>query len=137
MRSRQRSHISVAWLCVIAFPLFVRAAEITDTRAEFLKLIDRPKVPLDPHLDDPVELADGMHQAHFTFTSEAGVTVPGIVIHPAQAGAKMPCVICLHGTGSKKESNLGLMKKLAQRGCIAVAIDGRGHGERVKDLPGT
>jgi dienelactone hydrolase len=46
-------------------------------------------------------------------------------------------VIVLHGTGGKKENEIPVMKKLAERGCVAVAIDGRWHGERLKGLPGS
>ena len=39
-------------------------------------------------------------------------------------------VIALHGTGGSKANMLALCRKLAERGFIAVAIDGRYHGER-------
>jgi hypothetical protein len=39
-------------------------------------------------------------------------------------------VIALHGTGGSKANMLSLCRKLAEVGFIAVAIDGRYHGER-------
>ena len=46
------------------------------------------------------------------------------------AKGRRPVVIALHGTGGSKNSMLPLCEKLATRGFIAVAIDGRYHGER-------
>ena len=41
-------------------------------------------------------------------------------------------MIALHGTGGTKTDELPFMRQLAARGFIAVAIDGRYHGERCK-----
>jgi predicted esterase len=41
-----------------------------------------------------------------------------------------PVVIALHGTGGTKANMLALCRKLATNGFVAVAIDGRYHGER-------
>src|SRR2546423_536177 len=101
-----------------------RAAEPT-TREAFLKLIDRPLVEPAPSVSD-----DG---TQFSFAAEAGGRVPGILVKPADAKDKrLPVVIVLHGTGGTKESVLPLMRKLAERGFLAVAIDGRYHGARTK-----
>ena len=43
---------------------------------------------------------------------------------------RRPVVIALHGTGGSKGNMLALCRKLAEAGFIAVAIDGRYHGER-------
>lgn len=39
-------------------------------------------------------------------------------------------VVVLHGTGGNKEGQLSVLKTLANQGFVAVAIDGRFHGER-------
>src|SRR5262249_1319248 len=41
----------------------------------------------------------------------------------------------LHGTGGNKNNELPLLRKLAQKGFIAVAIDARFHGERAAGAP--
>jgi alpha-beta hydrolase superfamily lysophospholipase len=41
-------------------------------------------------------------------------------------------VIVLHGTGGSKEGMTSRLRELARRGFVAVAIDGRYHGERGK-----
>jgi dienelactone hydrolase len=38
----------------------------------------------------------------------------------------------LHGSGAKKEEQLGLLRSLADRGFTSVAIDARYHGERAR-----
>jgi dienelactone hydrolase len=56
--------------------------------------------------------------------------VPGILIKSADAVGRRPVVIALHGTGGSKQNMIALCRKLAERGFVAVAIDGRYHGER-------
>jgi len=46
-------------------------------------------------------------------------------------------VIALHGTGGNKNNMTALCRKLAEAGFIAVAMDGRHHGERIKFGKGT
>jgi dienelactone hydrolase len=132
-----RRHLSIFFS--IAVPLhcgqFARALESPPTREAFLKMIDRPRVEPKAELGEAVE-DDGLKTAHFSFYSEEKERVPGIVIYPAAPGGKMPCVIVLHGTGGSKDGEIPLLKKLAGKGFAAIAIDGRFHGERVKDLPG-
>ncbi len=94
-------------------------------QAEFLRLIDRPRVPLAPEVTE----RPGSRQEHFTFASEAGERVPGIAVRSAASGRRAT-VIVLHGTGDSKEGMLPLLTALANRGFLAVSIDGRYHGER-------
>lgn len=101
------------------------------TRAAFLKLIERPRVPLAATLKKISE-ADGLEQWHFTFAADATQRVPGILVKAANVTGKRPVVISLHGTGGTKESQIELLTELAQRGFIGIAIDGRYHGERTK-----
>src|SRR6059036_789987 len=100
-------------------------------RARFLKIIDRSRVPLDPQLR-PAGTARGLTATHFTYAAEADERVPGIIIRPEKPAGPRPAVIVLHGTGDSKEGMLGLTVDLAARGFVAVAIDGRYHGERTK-----
>ncbi len=101
------------------------------TRLAFLKLIDRPLVPLAAEQKKLSE-AEGLEQWHFTFAADAAQRVPGILVKRTQASGPRPVVIALHGTGGTKESQLDLLKQLAQLGFVGVAIDGRYHGERTK-----
>jgi len=98
-------------------------------REAFLKIIDRPKVDAAPELAEPAAAGEGIVQFHFTYASDAKDRVPGIIVKPTDAG-KHALVIILHGTGGKKESEVGLLKQFAGKGFFAVAIDGRYHGER-------
>ncbi len=107
------------------------APEPRDTRAAFLKMIDRPRVPLAPELKKMAANA-GLEQWHFTYASEANQRVPALLVKAVNASVRRPVVISLHGTGGTKEGQLELLKELAQLGFIGVAIDGRYHGERTK-----
>lgn len=105
-------------------------------RAAFLKLIDRPRVPLAPEAKELGE-ADGLSQSQFSFAAEAGQRVPGLLVKQAKANGRLPVVIALHGTGGNKESQLPLLQDLARLGFVGVAIDGRYHGARTKTGKGS
>jgi predicted esterase len=107
------------------------ALDAESTRSRFHKIIDRPRVPLDPQLRTG-GTSQGLTATHFTFASEANERVPGVIMRPEKAGARRPAVILLHGTGDSKEGMLDLAGELAGRGFLAVAIDGRYHGDRTK-----
>ncbi len=92
-------------------------AGAADARADFLKLIQRPRVRLAPQVDE-LPTTNGIVQFHFSFASDAR--------------GRRPTVIALHGTGGNKQNMLLLCRKLATNGFVAVAIDGRYHGERTK-----
>ena len=98
------------------------------SRQEFLKLIDRPRVPLAP-MSERVPESDGLQRENFSFAAEAGERVPGIVIRQNGEGRR-PVVVVLHGTGGNKEGEIPLLRTLAGKGFVAVAIDGRWHGAR-------
>jgi len=110
----------------------VPAAEV---KASFLKILDRPRVPLDvrtletrpPYRGVAAERVDFAVEAHADGTVER---VPALVVRPVGANGRMPAVIVLHGTGGKKERMWPWLEQLAHRGILAVAIDGRFHGER-------
>lgn len=107
-----------------------------DVRSDFLKLIDRPRVPLEAQVT-AMPAIGRLDEYHFTFASDAQQRVPGILIERAPVTDRRPVVIALHGTGGAKSDEIGLLRELAQRGFIAVAIDGRYHGERTKAGKGT
>ena len=92
-------------------------------RSAFLKMLSRPRVNADFSSDDA-------RQGRFSFLSEGGERVPGIFVRPAVTQGKAPVVIALHGTNGNKEQMLPLMGQLAQRGWLALAMDGRHHGAR-------
>lgn len=98
------------------------------TRAAFLHLIDRPRVPLEPTVS-PLPDTEGLTHEHFSFATEQGERVPGILLKQKNGGRR-PVVIVMAGTGGTKEGLLPILKTLAGRGFVAVSIDGRFHGER-------
>ena len=67
---------------------------------------------------------------HFTFATETVERVPGLAVKLAKTAGRRPAVMVLHGTGDSKEGMVPLLEAVADRGFLAVAIDGRHHGER-------
>jgi dienelactone hydrolase len=105
-----------------------------EVKAAFLKLLDRPKVPLDPKTRD-TKTDNGLVNEHLSIASEKkgdGTVerVPILLVRPEKSDKKLPVVISLHGTGGNKEGQRGLLVELAKKGIIGVAIDARYHGER-------
>jgi dienelactone hydrolase len=114
----------------LALLLFLAAGcAHVDTRADFLKLIDRPRVALSPQVDQMAD-TNGLAEFHFAISAAANERVPGILIEPEKISGRHPAVICLHGTGGSTANMAALCRKLAGRGFIAVAIDAPYHGER-------
>lgn len=114
-------------------PRMIPAAE--GTRARFLKLLERPRVPLRA-TEQLGAVRDGLLETAFAFDSEAGQRVPGLMVSPAKSSGRLPVVIALHGTGGSKEALRTLLRRFAERGLIGVAIDGRFAGERAEGMPG-
>ncbi len=113
-------------------------------RADFLAVIDRPKVALDPKATPVDSPEPGLVAERVEFATERrpdGSTerVPALVVRPEglRAGERRPAVLVLHGTGRNKENERPWLERLAGRGFVAVAIDGRYHGERNEGLAGT
>ncbi len=98
-------------------------------RERFLALIDRPRVPLNA-TEKETPTASGLREIAFQFDAEQGQRVPGLILAEPPAKKRRPVVIVLHGTGGSRESLRPLLEKLAKRGVIAVAVDGRHAGER-------
>ena len=114
--------LTLCWLTAFS----TRAA---DSRADFLKLIDRPRVDLNPKVEE-LPGTNGLALFHFSFAADSTQRVPGFLIKPTDSKGRRPVIIALHGTGGSKTNMLALCRELAARGFIAVAIDGRYHGER-------
>ncbi len=119
-----------------AMQIAVPAADDTPkARRDFLKLIDRPKVPAAVQIAAPRTTA-GVAEYSFSYASDAADRVPGILITSDKpAAGRRPVVIALHGTGGKKEDERALLTTLANRGFIGVAIDGPFHGARAAAAP--
>jgi dienelactone hydrolase len=115
-------------LCVAIAGTGLAGSGMAATQADFLKLIDRPMVPLAPEITSQ-SAPEGLLQFHFTYAADAAQRVPGLLVRPAGA-ARLPVVIVLHGTGGDKQGQLPLLLRLARKGFVAIAIDGRYHGER-------
>jgi pimeloyl-ACP methyl ester carboxylesterase len=117
-------------------PDLAAAKSPAQVREAFLKLLDRPRVPLDVRAGPAVlDEKSGLTTERLTFASERkadGTTerVPVLVVRPSRAGGRRPAVIALHGTGGNKDGMRGWLDDLAKRGIIGVAIDARYHGDR-------
>ncbi len=126
------SHLLIVVALVVgsAARLLAQSGEPEQIRAAFLKMIDRPRVPLAAESRPRVDA--GIYSAErFTFASEAGERVPGIFLKSVRATDRRPAIILLHGTGARKEELLATMRTLADRGFVSAAIDSRHHGERI------
>lgn len=119
-------------ITLMALPAIARA----QAEHPLLRLIRRPSVPLVPVTKD-LSVDGTITQQHFTFASEANQRVPGILLRPQSVSARLPVVVAMHGTGGNKEGQLPLLRRLAQNGFAAVAIDGRYHGERTMARKGS
>lgn len=111
--------------------LMLTPAHGADSRAAFLQLLDRPRVALAGEAAAPV-IKDGLGETVFSFATEPGQRVPGILVKSATSSGRRPVVIALHGTGGNKEGQRALLAELARAGFVGVAIDGRYHGARTK-----
>lgn len=106
------------------------SASPAGTRSAFLRMIERPRVPLDAAAQQRPEGA-GLLVEEISFVAEVGDRVPGLVFKRKSAG-RSPAVVVLHGTGGSKEAMVPRLRDLATRGFVAVAIDRRHHGARAK-----
>ena len=122
---------------IFAALLIAQAAGKTpaEVRDDFRALLDRPRAPLDVE-DSPGDApASGLIARKVLFTSEIHPDgrperVPGLLVKRADGPERRPAVIVLHGTGGVKEGERSWLVELARRGFVAIAIDGRAHGER-------
>ncbi len=120
---------------VMAVGWGVASSRAADVRGDFLRLIDRPRVAA------AVEVSEGkvegaLVEYRFSYAADAGHRVPGILMEGKDGVGKRPVVIYLHGTGGRKEDGLPLMRELAGRGFVMVAIDAPYHGARTTAAKG-
>jgi len=130
------SRLPRAFSAVLVSAATALAFGAPDPRADFLRLIDRPRVPLAAEADRVTSAEDG-EEFRFSYATDSTQRVPGILLKPTGRETRLPVVIALHGTGGSKQSMLPLMHRLAARGFLAVAIDGRYHGERTRSGRGS
>jgi fermentation-respiration switch protein FrsA (DUF1100 family) len=140
MNPRRRFPLAAIWTLLLATTPLIGVADqpaapaptTQSTRAAFLAMIDRPRVAL--AAEESFQTSkDGIDRHRFTYASEAGQRVPGILLAKPDIlndGKRHAVVIVLHGTGGKKEGELGTLTTLATDNFIAVSIDARYHGER-------
>jgi dienelactone hydrolase len=112
-------------------------ADGTDRRSAFLRVIDRPSVALAPE-SKTLSNSSGLENVHFTYAADARQRVPGL-LWKEPGNTRRPAVIVMHGTGGSKQGPeiVSLCERLAHRGFVCVAIDGRYHGERTANGSGT
>ena len=116
--------------------LLAQSATPEQTRAAFLKIIDRPRVDPAPAVRPMPANGLRLVQEHISFAVEPTQRVKGILVKSLGSTGRLPVVIQLHGTGGNKEQLLPRLITLANRGFVAVAIDGRYHGERAGNPAG-
>ena len=123
----------LCFLFVSTSALNAQTYSIDKVRSDFKTLLQRPLVDPKPSIQsfptDSVLIEKGF------FYSEATEKVPIIIYKPIGSGIKkLPVVICLHGTGGSKDGDeiTKLLYRFSQIGFMAISIDGRYHGERVK-----
>jgi dienelactone hydrolase len=105
-----------------------------EVKASFLKLLDRPRAPLDVKADEP-KAEDGLVTEHLSFASEKKADgrierVPCLIVRPEKVDRKLAAIVVLHGTGGSKDGQKAWLTRLAKQGFLAIAIDARYHGER-------
>ena len=108
---------------------------VNKVRNDFSALLQRPSVAPNPSFQsfptDSVLVEKGF------FYSEATEKVPVLICKPVSGEVKkLPVIICLHGTGGSMDGMKNLLYSFSKSGFMAVAIDGRYHGERVIKNPG-
>ena len=114
-------------------PAYPPPAEV---KAEFLKLLDRPKIDPAPQAISEPRHADGLITEHLSIATERKIDgsiewMPMLIVRPEKTSGRLPAVVVLHGTGGNKEAYRGFCTQLAKRGMVAIAIDARYHGERI------
>jgi dienelactone hydrolase len=127
--------LTIAILFLSNSLLNAQPISVDKVRNDFTALLQRPSVDPNPFIQslatDSVLIEKGF------FYSEATEKVPLLIYKPVSNQIKkLPVVICLHGTGGSKDNNdiKSLLYRFSKLGFIAVAIDARYHGERVKPV---
>jgi dienelactone hydrolase len=104
---------------------------VDKVRHDFIALLQRPSV--EPNASFQSFATDSVLVQKGFFYSEATEKVPVLIYKPVSGQIKkLPVVICLHGTGGSMDGMKSLLYRFSKAGFMAVAIDGRYHGERAK-----
>ena len=109
-----------------------------EVKTNFLRMLERPRAMVDIRNHEAKPPYRNLITERFDFASQIRADgmkerVPVLMVRPEGVSGRLPVVIVLHGTGGKKEGMWNWLEQLAHRGFLAVAIDGRYHGERVCD----
>ena len=126
-----------AILFFVATVLHAQPIAVDKVRSDFKALLQRPGT--DPKPVFTVVRSDSAAIEKGYFYSEATERVPVLIYKPLNSTAKkLPVVICLHGTGGSKDDEgiKELLYRFSKAGFMAVAIDGRFHGERAQASAG-
>jgi dienelactone hydrolase len=132
-----RPRILIAFIIAFTFGAHTNAQTHSpeQTKAAFVKLLDRPKTAADvKEAAKPVE-KNGLIYNRWTFASEKKADgtierVPVLTVGPAKKAGKLPVMISLHGTGGNKDGMVSWLEDFAKEGILGVAIDARYHGGR-------
>ena len=124
--------VCIAGLLVCACSMLAApdGLDVGRRRARFHALLDRPRVALSPTLTRETEGEFVVERGRFY--SEKQEAVPLLIYRAKSANGRLPAVIVLHGTGGNKEGTASDLREIARRGMVAIAIDARFHGERVR-----
>lgn len=138
-----RSVLTLLLLTPVAVAQAKKPLPPEQAKVAFLKLLDRPKVPLDPSKPE-VREDRRFHVEQFTIatekTGDKTERLPVLVVRPPLEkgiAARRPVMICLHGTGGNKDGMRPYLDAFAAEGFVAVAIDARYHGDRSEGKKGS
>ena len=138
--------MKMLWLCLVlpflsqdpspGVPEYPAPVEV---RAQFLKMLDRPRVEPNPQkvVAETKDVPEGCIEEHVSIAVDrlADGSIERttlLIVRPRDTSKTYPAVILLHGTGGNREGMRSWADDLARRGIIGVAIDGRHHGSRAK-----
>lgn len=117
-------------IVLMASTAFVRS-QSPSPEAQYRFLFDYDQaLPLNVDLKLDIKITGGQYYK-LTYQSLHGELIPAILLIPKlEAGEKAPCVILMHGLGSRKEDLIPLWFPLLAQGYAVFSIDAPYHGER-------
>jgi dienelactone hydrolase len=115
--------------------LHAQLVQVDQVRRDFKTLLHGQTVDANPSFQ-PLVTDSALIEKGF-FYSEKTEQVPVLIYRPLSAKTKkLPVVICLHGTGGSKDGMKDYLYRFSKSGFMAVSIDGRYHGARIKSVAG-
>ena len=136
----QKSNKILAMFSILFFTLSSLYAQLPPAdkvRNDLRFLLQRTAVAPRPSIQ--TFLTDSLLIEKGYFYSEKEEKVPLLIYKPiSNKKEKLPVVICLHGTNGNKDMAVikNLLYRFSKSGFMAVAIDGRYFGDRVKSASG-